>query len=180
MNTDARSAGLTPYTLPALTLFFLGGGRGAWLGEVAEIKLPQGEMPILYALLLLLPSHSLLRLLPCHSPAPAALPHPLMVSLLSLRVLAPHLRRLCLLYRRLLHRLLSWVRHLTTFAFSTGACCTASSQARQPATCAFSTGACCTVPSQARHSAACASPAEACCTVPFPYLWWGRKRTAME
>jgi hypothetical protein len=108
-----------------------------------------------------------------------------MVVLLSLRVLAPHLYRLCLLDRRLLHRLLSWARHPATFAFSTGACCTASCQARHPATCAFSTGACCTgsfrarhsapcvgsssaccsVSSQARHSAACVSPAEACCAV---------------
>ena len=63
--------------------------------------------------------------------------------LLSLCVLASHLHRLCLLDRRLLHRLLSWVRHVATFAFSTGACCTVSCQARHPATCAFSTGACC-------------------------------------
>ena len=91
--------------------------------------------------------------------------------ILSLCVLASHLHRLCLLDRRLLHRLLSWVRHLATFAFSTGACCTVSCQARHPATCAFSTGACCTVSSQARHSAACVSPAEACCTVSFPYSW---------
>ena len=80
-------------------------------------------------LFFLLPSHSLLRILPCNCPAPEALSQPLMVVVLSPCVLASHLRRLCLLDRRLIHRLLSWVRHPATFDFSTGACCAVSCQA---------------------------------------------------
>ena len=74
--------GARPICLIRSELTFRGGeGRGAWPGEVAVTKLEQGEMPIL------------------HTPL-----------LLSLCVLASHLHRLCLLDRRLLHRLLSWVR----------------------------------------------------------------------
>ena len=54
MNTDARSAGLAPYALSAVSLHLEGGeGRGAWPGEVAATKLEQGEMPILHTPLLL-------------------------------------------------------------------------------------------------------------------------------
>jgi hypothetical protein len=152
----------------AWSLRFGGGGatRGAWPGEVAVTKLVQGANPIPHTPLLLLPSRSLLRLLPCHTPQPpraCVAPPPLVpprpspdtpppllgttpchLYLLDRRLLHCLLsgttpRYLCLLDRRLLHRLLSGtaLRRLCL-------------------------------------------PGQCLLRRPFPYSWWGRRRTAIR
>ena len=103
-----------------------------------------------------------------------------MVVLLSLRVLASHLRRLCLLDRRVLYRPLSWARHPTACALSTSRLLQLFLLGATPSHLCLPGRRLRNVSSQARHSAACASPAGAYCAASFPYSLWGNERTAME